>query len=65
MGLGYWTFVANVYITVGKASGERKVFPEKATPKEDFLLAKFFAVGATGLLFGTVQGVYQVMPWSS
>jgi len=64
MGLGYWTFVANVYVTVGRASGERKVFPEKAAPERDFLLAKFFVVGATGLLFGTVQGVYQVMPWS-
>ncbi|MFL5733206.1 MAG: cbb3-type cytochrome c oxidase subunit I [Chloroflexia bacterium] len=64
MGIGYWTFVTNVYVTVGRASGERKVFPEKAAPEQDFLLAKFFVVGATGLLFGTVQGVYQVMPWS-
>lgn len=64
MGIGYWTFVTNVYVTVGRASGERKVFPEKATPEQDFLLAKFFVVGATGLLFGTVQGVYQVLPWS-
>jgi cytochrome c oxidase cbb3-type subunit 1 len=64
MGIGYWTFVTNVYVTVGRASGERKVFPERKTPDEDFLLAKFFVVGATGLLFGTVQGVYQVLPWS-
>jgi cbb3-type cytochrome oxidase subunit 1 len=64
MGVGYWTFVTNVYVTVGKASGERKVSPEKRTPDRDFLLAKFFVVGATGLLLGTVQGVYQVLPWS-
>ncbi|MEO8286436.1 MAG: cbb3-type cytochrome c oxidase subunit I [Chloroflexota bacterium] len=64
MGIGYWTFVTNVYVTVGRASGERKVFPEKGPTDSEFLLAKFFAVGATGLLFGTVQGVYQVLPWS-
>ncbi|MGA7732818.1 MAG: cbb3-type cytochrome c oxidase subunit I [Chloroflexia bacterium] len=64
MGLGYWTFVTNVYVTVGQASGERKIWPEKGPSDSEFLLAKFFAVGATGLLFGTVQGVYQVLPWS-
>src|SRR6476661_9026711 len=64
MGIGYWTFVTNVYVTVGRASGERKVFPGRGPSDQDFLLAKFFVVGATGLLFGTVQGVYQVMPWS-
>lgn len=64
MGIGYWTFVTNVYVTVGKAAGERKANPEKGATDAEFLLAKFFAVGATGLLFGTVQGVYQVLPWS-
>jgi cytochrome c oxidase cbb3-type subunit 1 len=64
MGIGYWTFVANVYVTVGRASGERRVFPGTGPTDSEFLLAKFFVVGATGLLFGTVQGVYQVMPWS-
>lgn len=64
MGLGYWTFVANVYATVGRASGERKLKLPGAATDDQFLLAKFFAVGATGLLFGTVQGVYQVLPWS-
>ena len=64
MGLGYWTFVTNVYVTVGRASGERKVNPEAGPSDHQMLLAKFFVVGATGLLFGTVQGVYQVMPWS-
>jgi cytochrome c oxidase cbb3-type subunit 1 len=64
MGVGYWTFVTNVYVTVARASGERKLFPERKTSDQDFLLAKFFVVGATGLLFGTVQGVYQVLPWS-
>ncbi|MDQ5824990.1 MAG: cbb3-type cytochrome c oxidase subunit I [Chloroflexota bacterium] len=64
MGLGYWTFVTNVYVTVGRAAGERKVNPATGATDSEFLLAKFFAVAATGLLFGTVQGVYQVLPWS-
>jgi cytochrome c oxidase cbb3-type subunit 1 len=64
MGIGYWTFVTNVYMTVGRGAGLRKVAPERAASDGQFLLAKFFAVGATGLLFGTVQGVYQVLPWS-
>ena len=64
MGVGYWTFVTNVYVTVGRAAGERKVFPGRGPSDQNFLLAKFFVMGATGLLFGTVQGVYQVMPWS-
>ena len=64
MGLGYWTFVTNVYVTVGRASGERKVNPAAGPSDSQMLLARFFVVGATGLLFGTVQGVYQVMPWS-
>jgi cytochrome c oxidase cbb3-type subunit 1 len=64
MGIGYWTFVTNVYMTVGRGAGLRKVAPEQGATDGEFLLAKFFAVGATGLLFGTVQGVYQVLPWS-
>ena len=64
MGIGYWTFVTNVYMTVGRGAGLRKVAPEKGATNNEFLLAKFCAVGATGLLFGTVQGVYQVLPWS-
>jgi cytochrome c oxidase cbb3-type subunit 1 len=64
MGIGYWTFVTNVYVTVGQASGERKIWPDKGPSNAEMLLAKFFVVGATGLLFGTIQGVYQVMPWS-
>lgn len=64
MGIGYWTFVTNVYVTVGQAAGERKIWPDKGPSNSEMLLAKFFVVGATGLLFGTIQGVYQVMPWS-
>ncbi|HYO50047.1 MAG TPA: cbb3-type cytochrome c oxidase subunit I, partial [Chloroflexia bacterium] len=64
MGIGYWTFVGNVYNTVGRGAGERKIDPANAATDGEFLLAKFLAVGATGLLFGTVQGVYQIMPWS-
>ncbi len=64
MGVGYWTFVTNVYVTVSRASRERKINPAAGATDHEFLLAKFFVVGATGLLFGTVQGVYQVLPWS-
>ncbi len=31
----------------------------------DYYIAKFFAVAAIGLFIGTVQGVYQVLPWST
>jgi cytochrome c oxidase cbb3-type subunit 1 len=64
MGLGYWTFVTNVYVTVSRAARQRKLNPAQGPTDGEMLLAKFFVVGATGLLFGTVQGVYQVMPWS-
>lgn len=64
MGLGYWTFVINVYVTVGRGAGRRKIDPANAAGDADFLLAKFFTMAATGLLIGTVQGVYQVLPWS-
>jgi cytochrome c oxidase cbb3-type subunit 1 len=63
MGLGYWTFVTNVYVTVARGAALRKSNPAQAATDREFLLAKFFAVAATGLLIGTVQGVYQVMPW--
>src|SRR5438105_11624958 len=36
MGIGYWTFVTNVYVTVGRASSERKLSPEKKTSDQDF-----------------------------
>lgn len=55
MGLGYWTYVANVVLTVlglGRTSGARP----------HLHLAKFFFVGALGLFAGTVQGVLQVVP---
>lgn len=55
MGLGYWTYVANIFFTAlarGKVPG----------PRPHRNLAKFFIVGAGGLLVGTVQGVLQVIP---
>ena len=64
MGLGYWTFVTNVYVTVSRGAALRKADKKQGATDTEFLLAKFFAVGATGLLLGTVQGVYQVLPWS-
>jgi hypothetical protein len=55
MGVGYWTFVANVLLTV---RGKRDV----VAPGPRAHLAKFFVIGAVGLLIGTVQGVIQVLP---
>ncbi len=63
MGIGYWTFVTNIYVTVSRASAARRNGEVDAPNNSEFLLAKFFAMGATGLLIGTVQGVYQVLPW--
>jgi heme/copper-type cytochrome/quinol oxidase subunit 1 len=63
MGIGYWTFVTNVYVTVSRASAARRNGEANAPSDAEFLLAKFFLMGATGLLIGTVQGVYQVLPW--
>lgn len=55
MGIGYWTFVANVFLTAWKA----RLVDE---PRPLGYLVKFFVVGALGLLVGTVQGVIQVLP---
>ncbi|MDQ6737672.1 MAG: cbb3-type cytochrome c oxidase subunit I, partial [Gemmatimonadota bacterium] len=49
MGIGYWTFVADVLATIFLS---RRVVPRSP----DHALAKFFAVGALGLFVGTVQG---------
>src|SRR5689334_10376726 len=38
MGIGYWTFVTNVYVTVGRASGERRVDPANGASDSEFLL---------------------------
>jgi cytochrome c oxidase cbb3-type subunit 1 len=63
MGIGYWTFVTNVYVTVARGAALRRSRHPQAATDDEFLLAKFFMMAATGLLIGTVQGVYQVMPW--
>ncbi len=55
MGLGYWCFAANVFLTVFQARLVR-------VPKPDGHLWKFLAAGAAGLTVGTVQGVIQVQP---
>jgi hypothetical protein len=55
MGLGYWCFAANVFLTVFHA---RLV----QVPKPSGHLWKFLATGAAGLTVGTVQGVIQVAP---
>ncbi len=55
MGLGYWCFAANVFLTVFQARLVR-------VPKPSGHLWKYLATGAAGLTVGTVQGVIQVQP---
>jgi hypothetical protein len=55
MGVGYWCFAANVFLSVFHARLVR-------VPKPQGHLAKFFLAGAAGLTVGTVQGVIQVQP---
>jgi cbb3-type cytochrome oxidase subunit 1 len=55
MGIGYWCFAANVFLTIFQARLVR-------IPKPSGHLWKFLAVGAAGLTVGTVQGVIQVQP---
>lgn len=54
MGVGYWTYVLNVMLTVGVARHIRS--------KPFGYLTKFAAVSAGALFVGTVQGVLQVLP---
>src|SRR6476661_3408251 len=55
MGLGYWCFAANVFLTIFQSRLVR-------VPKPSGHLWKFIATGAAGLTVGTVQGVIQVQP---
>ncbi len=55
MGLGYWCFAANVFLTVFQSRLVR-------VPKPSWHLWKFLGAGAAGLTVGTVQGVIQVSP---
>lgn len=54
MGVGYWTYVLNVILTIYVA--------RFAKQKPDGYLVKFAAVSALALFVGTVQGVLQVLP---
>ena len=54
MGVGYWTYVLNVVLTVGAA--------RNVASKPHNYLTKFAAVSAGALFVGTVQGVLQVLP---
>ncbi|HEX2913934.1 MAG TPA: cbb3-type cytochrome c oxidase subunit I [Chloroflexia bacterium] len=56
MGIGYWIYVTNVVLTIwqGRNNGNNL---EKFS-------AKFHLVASIALLIGTLQGVYQVLPWS-
>jgi len=55
MGLGYWCFATNVFVTVFQSRTVK-------VPKPQWHLWKFFATGAAALTVGTVQGVIQVAP---
>ena len=55
MGVGYWTFVANIYLTMRR--------PKSWKGPESYI-AKYIFLGTTGLFIGTLQGFYQVLPWS-
>jgi hypothetical protein len=55
MGLGYWCFATNVFVTIFQARLVR-------VPKPHVHLGKYFATGAAALTLGTVQGVIQVQP---
>src|SRR3954447_22645909 len=55
MGLGYWCFATNVFLTVFQSRLVR-------VPEASWHLWKFIAAGAAGLTVGTVQGVIQVQP---
>lgn len=59
MGIGYWTYVLNVALTIYVA---RFVTRPKDAKNHDGHLVKFAAVSASALFVGTVQGVLQVMP---
>jgi hypothetical protein len=54
MGVGYWTYVLNVFLTVWAA--------RYVTDKPLNYLTKFAMVSAAALFVGTVQGVLQVLP---
>jgi cytochrome c oxidase cbb3-type subunit 1 len=64
MGIGYWTFTANVWITARNIGKFRREHPKEGATPIEWLLVQFCVVCATALFIGTVQGVYQVMPWS-
>jgi hypothetical protein len=55
MGLGYWCFAVNVFLTVFQARLVR-------VPKPQNHLWRYLATGAAGLTVGTIQGVIQVTP---
>src|SRR3989440_4390314 len=55
LGLGYWCFAANVFLTIFQSRLVR-------VPKPAGHLWKFLVTGAAGLTVGTVQGVIQVQP---
>lgn len=56
MGIGYWVYVTNVVMTIWQSRRD-------ASTEQRFTV-KFHLVASIALLMGTLQGVYQVLPWS-
>jgi cytochrome c oxidase cbb3-type subunit 1 len=56
MGIGYWVYVTNVVMTIWQSRND-------ASTVQRFTV-KFHLVASVALLLGTLQGVYQVLPWS-
>ncbi|PZS00847.1 MAG: hypothetical protein DLM69_05835, partial [Candidatus Chloroheliales bacterium] len=58
MGLGFWTYIANIFLTLAdkRAANADKPEYEWLTP--------IIGLSCFGLLCGTIQGVIQTLPWS-
>lgn len=56
MGVGYWIYVTNVVMTIWQSRRDANTLQR--------FTVKFHLVASVALLLGTLQGVYQVLPWS-
>jgi hypothetical protein len=54
MGLGFWSFIANILLTL-----RQKAAPDAPADRK---LAAFIAFSAFAILIGTIQGVFQTLP---
>src|SRR4029077_4308910 len=54
MGLGFWSFIANIFLTLRQKYG-----PEAPADRK---LIVFIGVSSACILVGTIQGVIQILP---